>query len=150
MIVTPRWLLVNSMMKIPKFKIYGFCQHPQNNSRGLLISRHGQRTAEHDLGGYCIQPPRSKSQGKQASHPSSGCTVDALGLKSWGGSFTRVIFGVIQGGELPFAAVCINVSYADLLDLCRCTMTRHAVENVTTGILLPCSATSQKWTFMPD
>ena len=38
-------------------------------------------------GGYSAQPPRFKSQGKQAGPPSSGCTVHALGLKDWGGGF---------------------------------------------------------------
>ena len=33
-------------------------------------------------GGYCAQPPCSKSHGKQASPPSSRCTVHAQGVKS--------------------------------------------------------------------
>ena len=38
-------------------------------------------------GGYCAQPPRSKSHGTQASPPSSRCTAHGQGLKSWGGGF---------------------------------------------------------------
>ena len=37
--------------------------------------------------GYCAQPPRFKSQGTQASPPSSMCMVHAQGVKSWGGRF---------------------------------------------------------------
>ena len=38
-------------------------------------------------GGYCAQPPCSKSHGTQASPPSSRCTAHGQGLKSWGGGF---------------------------------------------------------------
>ena len=33
------------------------------------------------------KPPRCKSRGKRCSLPSSGCTVHAQGIKSWGGAF---------------------------------------------------------------
>jgi hypothetical protein len=42
--------------------------------------------------GYCAQPPRSKSQGKQARPPSNRCTVHARGVKSWGGGFIGMGF----------------------------------------------------------
>ena len=42
--------------------------------------------------GYCAQPPRPKSHGKQASPPFGGCTVHAQGLKSWVGGFIRQEF----------------------------------------------------------
>ena len=43
-------------------------------------------------GGYCAQPPRSKSHGTQASPPSSRGTVHGQGLKSWGDGFIRQEF----------------------------------------------------------
>jgi len=41
------------------------------------------RAAVLAAGGYCAQPPRSKSHGKQARPPSSMCMVNAQGGKSW-------------------------------------------------------------------
>ena len=38
-------------------------------------------------GGYCAQPLHLRSRYKQASPPSSGCTVQSQGVKSWGGRF---------------------------------------------------------------
>ena len=48
-----------------------------------LATRHGPQS-----GGYCAQPPLLKNYGKQTSPLSSGCTIHAQGVKSWGGSFT--------------------------------------------------------------
>jgi len=87
MSVTPRWLLVNSTVEFPKFKIHGFCQHPQSNSRGLLIPLHAPCTTEHGPGVTAPKPPSSNSHGKQGSPPSSRGTVHAQGVKSWGDRF---------------------------------------------------------------
>ena len=44
------------------------------------------------IGGYCAQPPRFRKHGTQASPPSSGCTVHAQGVKSWGVRFIGTEF----------------------------------------------------------
>ena len=48
-------------------------------------------------GGYCAQPPRSKSHGTQAGPSFWRGTVHAQGVKSWGGGF---IWGVFCLGHL--------------------------------------------------
>ena len=115
MSVTPRWLLVNSKIKLPKFKIYGFCQHPQNNSRGLLISRHGHRTTYHDPG--VTAPNPTPQEPLHTVHPllQAGARSTRSGLKvgvvdSLGWSFVWLTQAMSLSfpwkGQLAWISVC--------------------------------------------
>ena len=112
MTVTPRWLLVNSTIEFPKFKIHCFCQHPQSNSRGLLIPLHAPCTTEHG-GGYCTQPPRSTSHGKQASPSFWRVHGPRAGALEFGRQvhWSGVLLGAGTVEPLPSKTDCIKVSY---------------------------------------
>ena len=96
--VTPRWLLVNSKIEFPKFKIYGFCQHRQSNSRGLLIPLHAPCTTKHGLGVTAPNPLASRATANRPAPLHAGARVKRRGLRvgavvSFGGSF---VGGLLQ------------------------------------------------------